>query len=64
MHRIHAAYLTQAGDISKFRPGRAVISASTTDQSRSNLFLVNAPLDGPNLFGGQAATRPSNGYFS
>ena len=46
MHRIHCAYLTQASDISKFGSGRAVISASTTDQSRLNLFLANAPLDG------------------
>src|SRR4029077_11325404 len=45
MHRIHCTYLAQAGDISKYGPGRAVISASTTDQSRSNLFLANAPLD-------------------
>src|SRR4029077_12566542 len=46
MHRIHCAYLTQASDISKFWLGKSFISASTTDQSRSNLFLVNAPLDG------------------
>jgi hypothetical protein len=63
MHRIHCAYLTHASDISKLWLGRAVISASTTDQKRSNLFLANAPLDRPNLFGGQAATRPSNGLF-
>ena len=46
MHRIHAAYLTQAGDISKFWLGKSFISASTTEQSRSNLFLASAPRDG------------------
>jgi hypothetical protein len=64
MHRIHGGYLTQADDISKFWLGKSFISASTRDQGRLNLFLANAPLDRPNLFGGQAATRPSNGYFS
>jgi hypothetical protein len=56
MHRIHGTYLPQAGDISKFRKGRSAISASTTSQNPSNLFLANAFLDRPNLFGGQAAT--------
>ena len=46
MHRIHCAYLTQASDISKFWVGKSFISASTRNQSRSNLFLANAPLDG------------------
>ena len=59
MHRIHCAYLTQAGDISKFRPGRAVISASTTDQSRPNLFLANAPLDGRICSAGKPPPGPA-----
>jgi hypothetical protein len=59
MHRIHCAYLTHASDISKFWLGKSFISASTIDQSRSNLFLANAPIDSPKLFGRQAATAPA-----
>ena len=63
MHRIHCAYLTHASDISKFWLGSAVISASTTDQRGSNLFLANASLDRPNRFGGEAGTRPKQRLF-
>src|SRR5204863_10119412 len=62
-HRIHSAYLTQGASFSKFCPVKSVVSASSTDVKRSQLFLTKAPLDGPNFLAAQAATGSGRGPF-
>jgi hypothetical protein len=62
MHRIHAAYLMQAGGFSKFWLGKSFVSASFTEANWSYLFFGNRFSQQPELLAGQPA--PDQGSSS